>query len=88
MGHAARQPVYLTCGDENPNAAAVLMLVLGARPRPADFGGFERVCVMFEGGDPAAVAAARQDWQAVTDARLTARYWAQEDARWVERARS
>jgi DNA polymerase III subunit chi len=88
LGHAARQPIYLTCGDENPNGAAVLLLVLGARAAPAEAARFARVCVLFEGSDPAALAAAREDWKAVVAAGLPARYHAQEGGRWVEKARS
>jgi DNA polymerase III subunit chi len=87
-GHVARQPVYLTCGEENPNDASVLMAVLGARAGPGDWGRYARVCLMFDGADAEAVAAARQDWRAVTAAGMEARYWAQEGGRWTEKARS
>lgn len=87
-GHAARQPVYLTCGEENPNRAVLLMLVLGARAAPEEMARYERVCLLFEGGDADAVAGAREDWKAVVAAGLPARYWAQEGGRWVEKARS
>jgi DNA polymerase III subunit chi len=88
MGHAARQPVWLTCGDENPNGAQVLVLVAGARVEPGEAAGFERVCLLFEAVDADALAAAREDWRRVTAAGLPARYWAQDDGRWVEKARS
>ncbi len=87
-GHADRQPVYLTLGDENPNAAAVLMLVDGARVLPAEIGDFERVCVMFDGDDEAALAAARDDWRKVRETGVAARYWARDPNGWVEKARS
>jgi DNA polymerase-3 subunit chi len=87
-GHAARQPVYLTCGSENPNAAEVLMLAPGASADPAEFARYTRVCLLFEDADAEAVAAARADWRAVVAAGLPARYWAQEGGRWVEKARS
>jgi DNA polymerase III subunit chi len=87
-GRAERQPIYLTCGDENPNGAAVLMLALGARADPAEAARYERVCVLFEGQDAAALAAAREDWKAAVAAGLPARYHAQEGGRWVEKARS
>lgn len=85
-GHAALQPVYLTLGDENPNAANVLMLVDGARATPAEMAGFERACLLFDGHDEHAVTAARGDWRAVTAAGLPAKYWAQEQGRWVLKA--
>jgi DNA polymerase IIIc chi subunit len=87
MGHAARQPIWLTCGDENPNGAQLLMLVAGARAVPAEAAAFERVCLLFEAADAEALAAARDDWRAVTAAGLPARYWAQEaGAGWRRRA--
>jgi DNA polymerase III subunit chi len=88
MGHAERQPIWLTCGDDNPNGAQLLVLVAGARAVPAEAAGFERVCLLFEAADAEALAAAREDWRAVTSAGLPARYWAQEAGRWVEKARA
>jgi DNA polymerase-3 subunit chi len=86
-GHAEMQPVYLTVGEENPNGANVLMLVDGARATPAEMAGLERVCLLFDGGDERAVEAARADWRAVRAAGLAAKYWAQEQGRWVQKAR-
>jgi DNA polymerase III subunit chi len=84
--HPALQPIYLTLGSETPNGATVLMLVDGARASPAEIAGFERTCVLFDGADEHAVAAARDDWRAVTGAGLAARYWAREHGRWVQKA--
>jgi DNA polymerase III subunit chi len=85
-GHAGEQPVYLTLGEENPNGATVLMLVDGARATPSEMAGFERTCLIFDGGDEQALATARDDWRAVRAAGLPAIYWAQERGRWVEKA--
>ncbi len=84
--HAARQPVLLTTAGGNPNGAALLMLVLGARAEPAEMAAYARTCLVFDGADPAALAAARDDWRAVVAAGLPAKYWAQEDGRWVQKA--
>ena len=84
--HPAREPVYLTLGEENPNRADVLMLVDGARAGVAELAAFARACLIFDGADPAAVEAARRDWRAVRDAGLTAVYWAREDGRWTRKA--
>ena len=85
-GHAALQPIYLTLGDENPNGANVLMLVDGARAATAEMAGFERTCLLFDGHDERALEAARADWRAVKAAALPAKYWAQEQGRWVQKA--
>lgn len=86
MGHSARQPIYLTTGRENPNNATVLMLVDGARLDPAELPAFTRICLIFDGHDPAVLAGAREDWKAVRTTGLPARYWAQDGGRWVEKS--
>lgn len=85
MGRAEDQPIYLTLGDENPNGAHLLMLVDGARATPADMAGFERTCLLFDGRDERALEEARADWRAVRAAGLPAKYWAQEQGRWVQK---
>lgn len=85
MGRAAVQPIYLTLGDENPNGAQVLMLVDGARATPADMAGYDRTCLIFDGRDERALEEARADWRAVRAAGLPAKYWAQEQGRWVQK---
>jgi DNA polymerase III subunit chi len=88
MPHPDLQPVYLTTGEEVPNAASVLMLVDGARATPEEMQGFARVCLLFDGTDPGVVETARADWRAVTAAGLAAKYWAQERGGWVQKASS
>ena len=85
-GQAARQPILLTLGDENPNGANVLMLVDGARATLAEMAGYEVTCLVFDGNDERAVEAARGEWRAVSGAGLPAVYWAQERGRWVRKA--
>lgn len=84
-GAGALQPVYLTLGDEVPNGANVLMAVDGARAGLGEMASFERTCLVFDGHDERAVEAARSDWRAVKDAGLPAKYWAQEQGRWVQK---
>ncbi len=87
-GHAPLQPVYLTLGEENPNGASVLMLVDGARATAAEMTGYERTCLLFDGHDERAVEAARADWRTVVGLSVPAKYWAQEQGRWVQKAAS
>lgn len=82
---AADQPVLLTVSGDNPNGAAVRILVDGA-PIPDNAADYQRVVVMFDGGDDGAVAAARQAWQAVKARGFDATYWrAGDDGRWQRR---
>jgi DNA polymerase III subunit chi len=83
---AARQPILLTLDAQNLNGAHLLMLVLGARAGPEEMAAYARACLLFDGSDEAATEAARADWRAVTEAGLPARFWAEEDGRWVQKA--
>ncbi|MEE9455116.1 MAG: DNA polymerase III subunit chi [Paracoccaceae bacterium] len=87
-GQGADQPVYLSAKDEEPNNADVLMLVDGATYPVENMERFTRICVLFDGNDVDAVSAARVEWKAVTTAKLPAKYWAQRDGRWVEKAKN
>lgn len=78
---AARQPIYLTTGEDVPNGADVLFLVDGAET--ADFTGFERVVILFAAADDEAVALARTQWKRATDT-VKATYWQQDGGRWIK----
>ena len=87
--HDALQPVLLCAGEEPVgNGAACLMAVGGAGVAPEDVSRFERLCILFDGLDGDAVAAARAQWKALTGAGCAALYWAQENGRWVKKAES
>ncbi len=76
-----RQPIYMTTGDEIPNAADALFLVDAADT--SDFEGFERVVILFPGDDETALGLARQQWKRATET-VKATYWQQDGARWVK----
>lgn len=84
--HDADQPVLLTCGRGQPNAAACLIAVGGADVTAEEAAGLERLCVLFDGNDEAAVAHARQQWTALTAAGLAAEYWNDDSGRWQKKA--
>jgi DNA polymerase-3 subunit chi len=80
-GDPARQPIYLTLGDETPNGAGVRFLVDGAEM--SEFQGFVRIVCLFDGNDAEATAKARAQWKAVKAAGCAATYWRQsENGRW------
>ena len=79
-GHATRQPIYLTTENENPNRAQVLFLVDGAVPE--DWGAlalraYERIVLLFDGRDEAALNTARAQWRNCKEAGHDATYWKQ-----------
>ena len=80
------EPIVLTSGPANPNAAQVRFCVDGA-PLPTDPSGYERVVLVFDGRDDEALAAARRAWSTTRTAGLVATYWQQnEDGRWEQKA--
>jgi len=46
----------------------------------------ERVCILFDGRDEAALQAARSQWKALTAAGCAAQYWSEESGRWQKKA--
>jgi len=89
-GNASRQPVYLTTEGDNPNRAEVLFLVDGAKmaswlgdePR-----GFERIVLLFDGGEGASLSEARAAWKSAKDAGFEVTYWKETSGgRWERQA--
>ena len=81
---AARQPVLLTLGQANVNAAQALFLVDGADE--GDLMGYARCLVLFDGRDEAALAKARAQWKSVKAKGLPASYWRQQARGWEKQA--
>lgn len=77
----ADQPVLLGQGAI-ANGAAVLALIDGAVPDIAEIAALDRVWVLFDGGDGAAVDAARGLWRSVTDGGQAAQYWTEDGGIW------
>ncbi len=83
---AAEQPILITSGDDNLNAAQVRFLVDGA-PFPANSADYERVVLLFNGDDPDAVTDARERWKEAKAQGFEATYWQpDEQGRWVKKA--
>jgi DNA polymerase-3 subunit chi len=72
---ADRQPVLLTSGLDNPNAADALFLIDGAEP--GDLTPHERCIVLFDGRDEAALAKARASWKVFKKEGRPVSYWKQ-----------
>ncbi|MEO5805119.1 DNA polymerase III subunit chi [Devosia sp.] len=80
----ALQPVLITTGSENPNAANVRFFVDRAVPQTAE--GYERIVYLFSGHDPDAVSEARIAWKALLPGN-TVTYWQQDaSGKWTKKA--
>jgi DNA polymerase III subunit chi len=83
---AAQQPIVLTVNDENPNRATVRFLVDGVG-MAADVTGYDRIVLLFDGGDPDAVEMARKRWADAKAAGAEVTYWqTDEHGRWRRQA--
>lgn len=83
--HDDLQPVLLTTDGNPPPADACLMAIDGATVQPAECEGRERVWILFDGNDDAAVAAARRQWTDLTAAGVKAQYWSEDSGRWEKK---
>jgi DNA polymerase-3 subunit chi len=74
------QPIWLATDDAAPNGARFLFLLDSATS--ARLSAFDRVFDLFDGGDAAAVAAARERWRVARAAGHTPTYWQQSARGW------
>ena len=84
--HDDLQPVLLTTDAALPDWADCLVSVDGAVVAPAEPGPLQRVMILFDGGDGAAVQDARGQWTALTAAGHPAKYWSEDSGRWQMKA--
>jgi DNA polymerase-3 subunit chi len=83
--HDAHQPILLTTGPAANNPTCV-MAIDGAGVAPEEVAALERVCILFDGTDEAALSTARGQWKALTTAGCAAQYWSEESGRWEKKA--
>ncbi len=85
-GDPMTQPIFLTSGLGNPNAATMLVRLSDAETSEAD-DAFDLVVLMFDGRDEAALGRARSEWRRLKDEGRTISYWRESDEGAWERAR-
>ena len=74
------QPIWLSTEPEPLNGARFLFMVEGAETDRLT--AFERVFDLFDGNDPASVAAARLRWKSAKAGGHALTYWQQSEAGW------
>lgn len=82
----ADQPVLLTVETDAANDPRCVMAIDGAVVDADEVQRLDRVCILFDGHDGAAVQAARDQWRALTGAGCSAQYWSEESGRWEKKA--
>jgi len=76
-GDPAMQPVWLTLGAENPNAAQTRFLLEGVEAAPFVDQGYQRLIVLFDGRDETFLDAARAQWKNLRQINAALAYWAE-----------
>ena len=88
--HAAEQPILLTTADTNPNNAEALFLVDGTEPAnwsAPEMAKAARIVLIFDGRDPQALDAAREQWKQAKANGHEVTYWQQAaSGKWEKRA--
>lgn len=72
---SADHPIWLTCAQDNPNAATIRFMVEGAEP--PDLEPYERGIYIFDGHNAEELSAARSRWKVEKDAGHQVTYWQQ-----------
>lgn len=82
----ADQPVLIGTDPPLINGARCLMAVQGAEVSAAEIASLERVCILFDGLDDAALNRTRSQWKTLKEAGAKAQYWSEESGRWEKKA--
>ncbi len=82
----ADQPVLLTTGAGLANDPQALMAVAGAPVSAGEALALQRVWILFDGNDPAALEAARAQWRELAAAGASAQYWSEAGRGWEKKA--
>ncbi len=65
-----------------------VLAIDGATTTPAEIAARARVCILFDGADPAMLAQSRALWKTCVAAGCVAIYWSQESGRWERQAQA
>lgn len=83
-GFAARQPIWITNQDENPNDADVLVLIDDAECALTN--DFSLCCILFNGQNHDILNATRTRWKTYKEQGLSITYWQQGPQGWEKKA--
>jgi len=84
--HDAVQPVLLTVDPVAANNPTAVLAIDGVEVTAEEVAPLERVSILFDGNDDAALTRARAQWKALTEAGCAAQYWSQESGHWEKKA--
>jgi len=77
-GDPLSQPIFITPGGDNPNAATELVLLSGAEADASDTS-YAGVIVLFDGRDAECLSEARDRWRRLKSGNAELSYWRESD---------
>lgn len=80
------QPVLLTLAPGQGDGREALIAIDAAEIGAEEVAAHARASLVFDGGDPVALAGARAQWARLAAAGVCLRYWSEETGRWTEKA--
>ena len=84
--HDKLQPVLLATGSDSPQGFHCVMSIDGAPVAADEINALDRVCVLFDGNDEAALSVARDQWKTLKTSGVQAEYWSEEGGSWEKKA--
>lgn len=84
--HDSLQPILLSDKPDLQDNTKCLMAIDGADVSVEEIKTLDRVCILFDGHDDAALHTARAQWKCLTDAGAPATYWSEDSGRWEKKA--
>lgn len=82
----ALQPIILTDKLDVEGKVDCVISVDGAEVSAQEVSALDRVCILFDGTDGAALTRARGQWKSLTDDGCAAQYWSEESGKWEMKA--
>lgn len=84
----AAQPILLSTDPGLPEGRTCLLSVDWADVTASEVAVLDRVSILFDGDDAAALEKARAQWRDFANAGVAAQYWSEESGRWEKKAES
>ncbi len=89
MGDAnlSLSPVYLTTGEEVPNAANILILINSTKLSLSTFNRFNRSCLLFSEGNEQCAIEHKKLWELAISDGIPSKFWVQSKTGWKEKSK-
>ena len=85
--NSSLSPVYLTTGEEVPNAANILILINATKLSLSTFSRFNRSCLLFSESNKQCVSEHKKLWELAISDGIPSKFWVQSKTGWKEKGK-